>query len=56
MVVDPNEIRFIDYNWENIDEETSKSGRLACASPPFLVHNGLRVDSALSSPRPLNSV
>ncbi len=44
MVVDPNVNWFIDYNWENIDEETGKPvGSLRISA--FLVHNGLRVDS-----------
>jgi glutamine synthetase len=44
MVVDPNVNWFVDYNWENIDEETGKPvGSLRI--PAFLVHNGLRVDS-----------
>jgi glutamine synthetase len=44
MVVDPNVNWFVDYNWENIDEDTGKPvGSLRI--PAFLVHNGLRVDS-----------
>ncbi|WP_425061260.1 hypothetical protein SCACP_20480 [Sporomusa carbonis] len=44
MLADPNVNWFVDYNYENIDEETGKPvGTLRI--PAFLVHNGLKVDS-----------
>ncbi|MBP2651756.1 MAG: GlnA: glutamine synthetase, type [Firmicutes bacterium] len=44
MVVDSNVNWFVDYNYDNYDEETDKPvGTLRI--PAFLVHNGLRVDS-----------
>ncbi len=44
MPADPNVNWFVDYNYDNYDEETGKPiGTIRI--PAFLVHNGLRVDS-----------
>lgn len=44
MLADPSVNWFVDYNFENIDEQTGKPvGTLRI--PAFLVHNALRVDS-----------